>query len=112
MILKVFYAALLACLVAPSIQQLNPHYLYNRTVMVHLFEWKFNDIAQECEQFLAPKGYGGVQLSPVTENVIVDNPSRPWWERYQAISYKFITRSGTEQELASMIKRCNNVGVR
>ncbi|GFV88702.1 hypothetical protein TNCV_3354541 [Trichonephila clavipes] len=33
-----------------------------RTTIVHLFEWKWNDIADECEQFLGPYGYGGVQL--------------------------------------------------
>lgn len=37
---------------------------------------------------------------------------RPWWERYQPISYKLITRSGNEQELADMIRRCNVAGVR
>ena len=26
-------------------------------VMVHLFQWKFNDIANECETVLGPKGY-------------------------------------------------------
>ena len=35
-----------------------------RSVMIHLFEWKWNDIAAECERFLAPKGYAGVQVSP------------------------------------------------
>lgn len=32
-------------------------------VLVHLFEWRFDDIAKECEQFLGPKGYAGVQVS-------------------------------------------------
>ena len=27
-------------------------------VMVHLFQWKFNDIANECETVLGPKGSG------------------------------------------------------
>lgn len=31
-------------------------------VMVHLFEWKWVDIASECERFLAPRGYGAVQV--------------------------------------------------
>ena len=42
--------------------QKNPHYAPNRTTMVHLFEWKFADIAKECETFLGPMGYGGVQV--------------------------------------------------
>lgn len=86
------------------------NYVAKRSAMVHLFEWKWNDIANECEQFLAPNGYAGVQVSPVSENVIVEN--RPWWERYQPISYRIITRSGDENEFKSMIDRCNAVGVR
>lgn len=84
----------------------------NRSGIVHLFEWKWNDIADECERFLAPKGYAGVQVSPPTENSIVNNPKRPWWERYQPISYKLTTRSGTEQQFENMVRRCNKVGVR
>lgn len=41
----------------------NPNFAPGRSVMVHLFEWKWNDIALECERFLGPKGYGGVQVS-------------------------------------------------
>lgn len=84
----------------------------NRSGIVHLFEWKWNDIADECERFLAPRGYAGVQVSPPTENSVVNDPKRPWWERYQPISYKLETRSGTEQQFADMVRRCNNVGVR
>lgn len=40
----------------------NPHFAPGRNVIVHLFEWKWNDIAVECERFLGPKGYGGVQV--------------------------------------------------
>jgi alpha-amylase len=51
------------------------------------------------------------QVSPVSENVI--DPIRPWWERYQPISYRLdTTRSGTEEEFASMVARCNAVNVR
>lgn len=41
-----------------------PNYYPNRDVMVHLFEWRWKDIAKECEQFLAPMGYAGVQVTP------------------------------------------------
>uniref|UniRef100_W8BYH3 Alpha-amylase n=2 Tax=Ceratitis capitata TaxID=7213 RepID=W8BYH3_CERCA len=90
--------------------QFNPNYASGRTTMVHLFEWKWDDIAVECENFLGPKGFGGVQVSPVNENVVA--ASRPWWERYQPISYLLTTRSGNEQQFADMVRRCNNVGVR
>lgn len=39
------------------------HHLHgDRNGIVHLFEWKWDDIANECEQFLGPNGYGGVQV--------------------------------------------------
>ncbi|XP_064188330.1 alpha-amylase-like isoform X3 [Anguilla rostrata] len=81
-----------------------------RTSIVHLFEWRWADVAQECERYLAPNGYGGVQISPPSENIVVTKPWRPWWERYQPVSHNLCSRSGTEQELRDMITRCNAVG--
>ncbi|CAG9786604.1 unnamed protein product [Diatraea saccharalis] len=87
--------------------------LPDRTTIVHLFEWKWKDIADECERFLAPKGYGGVQISPPSENLIIHKDGgRPWYERYQVMSYKLITRSGNAEDFLNMTKRCNQVGVR
>lgn len=89
-----------------------------RTTIVHLFEWKWDDIAEECELFLGPYGYGAVQVSPANENGIIWEPfwnnkvRRPWFERYQPVSYKIATRSGGEAEFRDMVRRCNNVGVR
>ncbi|KHJ93640.1 hypothetical protein OESDEN_06443 [Oesophagostomum dentatum] len=40
----------------------DPHTLWNRQTMVHLFEWKWTDIAAECENFLQYYGYGAVQV--------------------------------------------------
>lgn len=77
--------------------------------IVHLFEWKFDDIANECEQFLGPNGYKGIQISPVNENAVFEG--RPWWERYQPFSHRIITRSGNESQFANMLARCNKVGV-
>uniref|UniRef100_A0A8D0GNC6 Alpha-amylase n=1 Tax=Sphenodon punctatus TaxID=8508 RepID=A0A8D0GNC6_SPHPU len=82
-----------------------------RTAIVHLFEWRWTDIALECERYLAPNGFGGVQISPPNENLVVVDPWRPWWERYQPISYKICSRSGNEIEFRDMVTRCNNVGV-
>ena len=57
----------LTCLLALSSQQASGQFATNqwgdRNTIVHLFEWKWDDIAKECEQFLAPKGYAGVQVS-------------------------------------------------
>lgn len=79
------------------------------TNFVHLFEWKWDDIANECERYLGPIGYKAIQVSPVTENVV--NERRPWWERYQPISYGLDTRSGNETQFAKMIERCAAVGI-
>uniref|UniRef100_A0A8C6GEU9 Alpha-amylase n=1 Tax=Mus spicilegus TaxID=10103 RepID=A0A8C6GEU9_MUSSI len=92
--------------------QYDPHTQYGRTAIVHLFEWRWVDIAKECERYLAPNGFAGVQVSPPNENIVVHSPSRPWWERYQPISYKICSRSGNEDEFRDMVNRCNNVGVR
>ncbi|XP_058874540.1 pancreatic alpha-amylase-like [Acipenser ruthenus] len=92
--------------------QYNPNTQPGRTSIVHLFEWRWADIAAECERYLAPNGFGGVQISPPSESVVLSNPYRPWWERYQPISYNLCSRSGTASELKDMVTRCNNVGVR
>ncbi|XP_009581490.1 PREDICTED: pancreatic alpha-amylase-like, partial [Fulmarus glacialis] len=91
--------------------QYNPNTLSGRTSIVHLFEWRWADIALECERCLAPNGFGGVQISPPNENVIITDSWQPWWERYQPVSYKLCTRSGNETEFRDMVTRCNNVGV-
>ena len=33
-----------------------------RQVIVEMFEWKHSDVAAECERFLGPAGYCGVQV--------------------------------------------------
>lgn len=90
--------------------QHDPHWETGRTGIVHLFEWKFKDIADECERFLAPAGYAGVQVSPVNEYLVSKDGA--WWERYQPISYKIISRSGNIDDFLDMTTRCNRVGVR
>jgi len=79
-------------------------------VFVHLFEWKWRDIANECEQTLGPAGFRAVQVSPPQEHSIT--PSRDWSERYQPVSYSIArSRSGTGAEFADMVNRCQAVGV-
>ncbi|MDO2949430.1 alpha amylase C-terminal domain-containing protein [Aeromonas simiae] len=79
-------------------------------VMVHLFQWKFNDIANECEKVLGPKGFGGVQITPPAEH---KQGSEYWWTVYQPVSFKnFNSFGGSEAELKSMIARCNAAGVK
>lgn len=83
-------------------------------VFVHLFEWRWADIARECEQFLGPVGYAAVQISPPNEHaVITGTATYPWWQRYQAVSYRLDqSRSGTLGEFRDMLARCNAAGVK
>lgn len=45
----------------------DPHFVPGHSVIVHLFEWKWLDIAKECEEFLGPLSYGGVQVREKSE---------------------------------------------
>ncbi|MCW7541842.1 alpha-amylase family protein [Aquabacterium sp. A7-Y] len=86
-----------------------------RTAFVHLFEWKWTDVARECESYLGPKGFAAVQVSPPTEHAWIatgDGAPYPWWMRYQPVSYQLDrSRSGTRVEFQDMVQRCNAVGV-
>ncbi len=79
-------------------------------VFVHLFDWKWPDIATECETVLGPAGVAAVQVSPPQEHSIV--PSHDWSERYQPVSYSIArSRSGTQTEFVDMVNRCKAAGV-
>jgi alpha-amylase len=80
-------------------------------VVVHLFEWKWTDVARECTTVLGPKGYGGVQVSPPQEHIVLPDRGFPWWQRYQPISYQLVTRSGNRQQFADMVAACHAAGV-
>lgn len=58
LIITTFFA-----LLAFSDAQKDPHWWDDRNSIVHLFEWKWNDIADECERWLSVKGYAGVQVN-------------------------------------------------
>lgn len=79
-------------------------------VAVHLFDWRWNDIATECENVLGPAGVQAVQVSPPNEHSIT--PSHDWSERYQPVSYSVEkSRSGTGDEFRAMVSRCKAKGV-
>ena len=81
----------------------------NAGVMVHMFGWKYNDIANECENVLGPKGYDGVEVSSPAEHVTGNG----WWIAYQPVNYKnFTAIGGNETELKSMITRCHKAGIK
>lgn len=52
-----------ALLLVGVVSQYDTNQRPGRSVIVHLLDWKWNDIARECEDFLGPNGYGGVQVN-------------------------------------------------
>lgn len=79
-------------------------------VFVHLFAWKWTDVASECENVLGPLGFRAVQISPPQEHIILSG--FPWWQWYQPVSYSVErSRSGTGVEFAQMVERCEMAGV-
>ena len=38
-------------------------------------------------------------------------PGGQWWTRYQPVSYKLESRSGSRQQFISMVDRCKAAGV-
>ena len=78
--------------------------------MVHLFEWRWTDIARECELVLGPAGVAAVQVSPPQEHAVIQGA--PWWQRYQPVSYSVErSRSGTGDDFRAMVSRCRAAGV-
>lgn len=66
--------------------QFDPHSWQDRSGIVHLFEWKWDDIADECERFLAPRGYAGVQVIIYTHMCQILSPLLYNWN---SSSYRY-----------------------
>jgi alpha-amylase len=84
-----------------------------RTVAVQFFQWRWKDIARECQTYLGPLGVAAVLVPPPHDHIDLKNtPWRaPWWERYQVISYELASRSGSKKEFTEMIQECTRAGV-
>lgn len=54
-----------ALCISVVVAQHDPHFEDGRNTIVHLFEWKWSDIADECENFLSKKAYAGVQVQNI-----------------------------------------------
>ncbi|MFI0349334.1 alpha-amylase family glycosyl hydrolase [Actinomadura sp. 9N407] len=92
-----------------------------RTMVVQLFQWKWTDVAKECENVLGPKGFGAVQVSPPQEHIVLPDAGQggyPWWQDYQPVGYPgsdiatLTTRRGDAAAFRDMIARCHASGVR
>lgn len=79
----------------------------SRDAFVHLFEWKWTDIARECEDWLGPKGFKAVQVSPASDHI----NKTEWWARYQPVSFELTSRSGDEAAFVDMVTVCKKAGV-
>jgi alpha-amylase len=84
----------------------------SRDVIVHLFQWPWASVAQECTNVLGPKGFGGVQVSPPQEHVVLPGRGHPWWQDYQPVSYQVVSRRGDRAAFASMVRTCHAAGVK
>lgn len=83
-----------------------------KDVIVHLFQWPWASVASECTNVLGPKGFGGVQVSPPQEHVVLSGQGYPWWQDYQPVSYQIVSRRGSRAAFASMVTTCHNAGVK
>jgi alpha-amylase len=81
-----------------------------RSVVVHLFEWRWDDVAAECEAVLGPMGYAAVQVSPPNEHRLLQG--HPWRQRYEPVSYRLGSRGGNADAFADMVRRCAEAGVK
>lgn len=83
-----------------------------RDVIANLFEWNWASVGRECRDVLGPRGYGGVQVSPPQEHVVLPGQGYPWWQDYQPVSYKIVSRRGDRAAFASMVSMCHTAGVK
>ena len=81
----------------------------DKSVGVQLFQWPFKSIESECE-YLASKGYGWVQVSPVAPHPAdcEDGQIYPWYLAYQPLAYKVGNRLGSEQDFKDMVSTCRS----
>ncbi len=82
-----------------------------KDVIVHLFQWPWASVANECTTVLGPRGFGAVQVSPPQEHVALPGRAHPWWQDYQPVSYRIESRRGDRATFASMVQACNAAGV-
>jgi alpha-amylase len=105
--LRVGLSALAAATLLASATAVQAQAAPQRSVFVHLFEWPWDDIAQECA-YLGEKGYAAVQVSPPNEHV----QGTEWWTRYQPVSYIVESRGGDRAAFKAMVDSCHAAGVK
>jgi hypothetical protein len=77
-------------------------------VIIQMFEWNWDSLAEECTNFIGPAGYGFVQASPPQEHI--QGPQ--WWTDYQPVSYIIASKRGNRTQFRNMIETCHSAGVK
>lgn len=79
-----------------------------KDVILNLFQWNWNSVAQECKSSIGQAGFGYVQVSPPAEHL----RGKAWWTSYQPVSYRVDSKLGNREEFSAMVKSCNDAGVK
>lgn len=79
--------------------------------IIQMFQWPWDSVGRECTDFLGPKGYGAVQVSPPQEHVVLPDTGYSWYQDYQPVSYQLQSRRGDREQFADMVRTCNDAGV-
>ncbi|KAF8650166.1 hypothetical protein AX16_005400 [Volvariella volvacea WC 439] len=110
-----------------SLQDDARNLIVSRPVIVQMFEWNWDSIADECTNFLGPAGYGYIQGKhysscdvdcPSTRKEQIVSPPQEhvkgpqWWTDYQPVSYKLDSKHGNRAQFVNMINTCHAAGVR
>ena len=99
--LKMLALAISTMVTAMSASGANAESYEQEMVIVHPFQWTYNNIARECTEYLGPGGFDGVQISQPAEHI---NRNDVWWAIYQPVNfYNYTTMEGNESELRAMI---------
>jgi alpha-amylase len=107
-VLAATLAAAVVTSLGPTAPTANASPTGSKKVIANLFEWNWNSVASECRNFLGPRGYGYVQVSPPQEHV----KGQQWWVAYQPVSYRIESRKGSRAQFQSMVNACHGAGVR
>ena len=103
----------------PSARQVSVALSSNRNVVANLFEWNWASVGNECMTQLGPAGYAAVQVAPPQDSLKrtalgngSDTDLHPWWEVYQPVDYRLISRMGNEAQFKTMVRTCRKAGVK
>ena len=84
--------------------------LGSKTVIIEMFEWTWDSIANECTNFVGPAGYGFVQGtfaisgSSTSSIIVIVSPAQEhikgsqWWTDYQPVSYTITSKRGDRSQ--------------